>query len=49
MLTCKRPELGLDHLFNNYFTFKDGHLYIPQAPGLGLHIDEEAMEKTKLN
>ena len=48
MLTGKRPALGLDHLFNNYFTFKDGHLNIPQAPGLGLHV-EEAMEKTKFN
>jgi len=36
-------------LFENYFTFKDGSLFIPQSPGLGLEVDEEAMEKTKLN
>lgn len=45
----KRPELKLEHLFKNYFTFKNGYLYIPDAPGLGLEVDEDAMEKTKLN
>ncbi len=45
----KRPELELDHLFKNYFVFKDGYLYVPDAPGLGLEVDENAMEKTKLN
>lgn len=45
----KRPGLGLAHLFHNYFKFKNGYLYIPQEPGLGLHVNEEAMEKTKLN
>ncbi len=45
----KREELGLNHLFHNYFTFKDGYLYIPQEPGLGLEVNEEAMEKEKKN
>ncbi len=45
----KREELGLNHLFDNYFTFKDGYLYIPNQPGLGLTVNEEAMEKEKLN
>ncbi|MBN2091340.1 mandelate racemase/muconate lactonizing enzyme family protein [candidate division KSB1 bacterium] len=45
----QRPELGLGHLFENYFEFKDGYLTIPQAPGLGLIVNEKEMEKTKIN
>jgi L-alanine-DL-glutamate epimerase-like enolase superfamily enzyme len=45
----KREELNLNHLFDNYFTFQDGHLYVPQEPGLGLVVNEEAMEREKLN
>lgn len=45
----KREELELNHLFEDYFTFEDGYLYIPQTPGLGLQVNEEAMDKYKLN
>ncbi|MBD3375269.1 mandelate racemase/muconate lactonizing enzyme family protein [candidate division KSB1 bacterium] len=45
----KRPELGLNHLFENYFEYKDGYLSIPQEPGMGLVVNEKAMEETKLN
>jgi len=45
----KREELELNHLFEDYFTFKDGYLYIPQNPGLGLQVNEVAMDKYKLN
>jgi L-alanine-DL-glutamate epimerase-like enolase superfamily enzyme len=45
----KREELNLNHLFDDYFTFQDGHLYVPQEPGLGLAVNEEAMERDKLN
>lgn len=41
----KREELGLSGLFDNYFEFKDGYLTIPQTPGLGLVVNERAMEK----
>ena len=46
----KREELGLNHLFENYFVFEDGYLHLPtDQPGLGLIINEQAMEKDKLN
>ncbi|MGD1890554.1 MAG: mandelate racemase/muconate lactonizing enzyme family protein [Cyclobacteriaceae bacterium] len=45
----RREELGLNDLFEDYFTFKDGYLYIPDKPGLGLTVNEEAMEKLKRN
>lgn len=45
----KREDLGLSHLFDNYFDYKDGYLAIPTGPGLGLVVNEKAMEKHKLN
>lgn len=39
----------LYELFNNYFTFEEGYLYVPQDPGLGLRVNESEMEKQKLN
>lgn len=46
----KREELGLNHLFDDYFKFEDGYLYLPtDQPGLGLTVNEQAMEKEKLN
>lgn len=45
----KREELGLSGLFDNYFEFKDGYLYLPKTPGLGLVVNEAAMEKGKVN
>ncbi|MFA7289217.1 MAG: mandelate racemase/muconate lactonizing enzyme family protein, partial [Melioribacteraceae bacterium] len=45
----QRVDLDLSHLFEGYFDFKDGYLLIPQIPGLGLNVIEEAMEKSKLN
>ncbi len=44
-----RGELGLTSLFQNQIEFKDGYLLMPQGPGLGLQVDEQAMEKLKLN
>lgn len=45
----KREELGLSELFENLFDFNGGYLYLPKMPGLGLVVNENAMEKTKLN
>lgn len=45
----ERPELGLAGLFENYFEFNDGYLYLPKGPGLGLIVNEKEMEKRKLN
>lgn len=36
-------------LFENYFEFKDGFLYLNDEPGLGLIVNEKAMEKNKLD
>lgn len=44
-----RPDLDQTSLFKNTVRFEDGFLYIPQGVGLGLEVDEEAMEKRKLN
>lgn len=32
-------------LFDNYFEFEDGFLKVPETPGLGLIVNEKAMEK----
>ncbi len=45
----KREELELSHLFDNYFEVKDGYVYLPTLPGLGLIVNEKEMEKSKLN
>jgi len=39
----------LYELFDNYFTFEDGHLHLSNEPGLGLVVNEPMMEKRKLN
>jgi galactonate dehydratase len=44
-----RPDLDQTSLFKNTVKFEDGFLYIPQGHGLGLEVDEDAMEKRKLN
>ncbi len=44
-----RPEHKVDELFHNRVEFKDGYLYVPTGPGLGLEVDEKMMEKRKLN
>ncbi len=44
----KRVDQGygsLFHLFDNYFDFADGYLTVPSEPGLGLIVNEKAMEK----
>ncbi|MCG8526900.1 MAG: mandelate racemase/muconate lactonizing enzyme family protein [Opitutales bacterium] len=35
----------LYELFDNYFHFEDGYLYLTGEPGLGLVVNEEAMER----
>lgn len=48
----RRLHQGYDELtplFANYFTFKDGYLYLPEGPGLGLEVNEKAMEARKKN
>ena len=47
-----RRDQGYGHvldLFDNYFEFEDGFLKVPETPGLGLIVNEKAMEKGKLN
>lgn len=44
-----RPDLDQISLFKNTVKFENGFLYIPQGVGLGLEVDEDAMEKRKLN
>lgn len=44
-----RPDLKLDRLFNTSLKFENGFLFIPQGAGLGLEVNEQAMEKQKLN
>ena len=40
------PEYAqLYELFENYFEFKEGYLYLTGEPGLGLVVNEKAMEK----
>lgn len=48
----KRLDQGygpLYELFDSYFTFEEGYLHLPDAPGLGLPVNEKAMEKHRLN
>jgi len=48
----KREHQGygpLFDLFENEVEFEDGFLKVPQAPGLGLTVNEKAMEKNKRN
>ncbi len=40
-----RPELGLGPYFENALEFKDGYLYVPQGPGIGLIPNESLMAK----
>jgi L-alanine-DL-glutamate epimerase-like enolase superfamily enzyme len=39
----------LYELFDNYFTFTNGFLHLPDEPGLGLVVNEKQMERKKLN
>lgn len=39
----------LYELFDNYFTFTNGFLHLPDGPGLGLMVNEKQMERKKLN
>lgn len=44
----RRIEQGygsLFELFDNYFEFENGFLKVPETPGLGLIVNEKAMEK----
>jgi L-alanine-DL-glutamate epimerase-like enolase superfamily enzyme len=38
-----------DPLVDNPFTIKDGCIYVPETPGLGLEIDEDALKKYALS
>ena len=47
----KRVDQGygpLLELFDNYFEFEDGYLKVPSTPGLGLIVNEKAMEKNRI-
>lgn len=47
----KREHQGygsLQDLFENYFEFADGFITVPSHPGLGLVVNEKAMEKNKI-
>lgn len=44
-----RPDLDQHRLFHNSLKFEDGYLFVPQSPGLGLEVNQEAMERYKLN
>lgn len=44
-----RPNLKQLELFQNYFRFEDGYLYIPQTPGVGLEPNEELLAQRRLN
>ena len=35
-------------LFENYFEFEDGYLKVPSNPGLGLIVNEKAVEKNRI-
>lgn len=46
----KRENQGygpLLDLFDNYFHFEDGYLHVPTEPGLGLLVNEKAMENKR--
>ncbi|MEM8968168.1 MAG: mandelate racemase/muconate lactonizing enzyme family protein [Bacteroidota bacterium] len=40
---------GLQKYFKNDIKFEDGHLYLPEGPGWGLEMDEEALMKDRIN
>ncbi|HDR51553.1 MAG TPA: mandelate racemase/muconate lactonizing enzyme family protein [Mariniphaga anaerophila] len=44
-----RIEMGLANLFENNIEFDNGFLIVPTNPGLGLIVNEQEMEKSKLN
>lgn len=45
----RREEMGLHPLFEEALRFQDGYLYLPTTPGLGLAVNEAAMERAKIN
>lgn len=44
-----QPQMGLASLFENSIQFENGYLIVPTIPGLGLIVNENEMEKQKLN
>jgi L-alanine-DL-glutamate epimerase-like enolase superfamily enzyme len=40
-----RPEMGLEPFFHNLLEFDGGYLKVPQGPGLGLEVNEDALRK----
>jgi galactonate dehydratase len=40
-----RPELNLSQFFHNSLKFENGFLYVPDAPGLGLEVNEKEMNR----
>ncbi len=44
-----RLELGLKDLFLGEIVCKDGYLYVPQGPGMGLTVNEETMGPLEQN
>ncbi len=37
-----------DDLMKEPFTMKDGFYQVPTQPGLGVHLDEDALEKYRI-
>ncbi len=44
-----RPDLEMEPLFAAPLRFEAGYLYVPTGPGLGLEVNEDAMERLKIN
>ena len=40
----EREQMNLWPFFKHRFRFKDGYLFVPQTPGLGLEVDVQKME-----
>jgi L-alanine-DL-glutamate epimerase-like enolase superfamily enzyme len=41
------PRADLDRIFTNPWEFQDGTMSIPDRPGLGLTLDERALESAR--
>ena len=41
--------LRVDDLIVEPLAFADGHVEVPQAPGLGVELDEEALERYRVH
>jgi L-alanine-DL-glutamate epimerase-like enolase superfamily enzyme len=44
-----RPEMGLEPFFHNLLEFDGGYLKVPNTPGLGLEVNEQALQKAVKN